>query len=128
MLNSKRSRHRSDVFRNRFEQAGTDAAPVRHLQRAREERIGAAVQVLLLGGFVVALALLARSVVHLFARHGSGLSPWTMYLCLAGIAIVVLFTIRRIWLKVNELRDLWQEVRELEARVRALRAQLRRRD
>ncbi len=128
MPNSRKSRHRSDVFRPRFEWAGSEATPVRHLQRAKEERIGAAIQLVLLVGFVVALGLLARSMFHLFATHGADLNPTFRWVCLAGIGLVIAFTIRRIWLKVNDLRELLQEIHELEDCVRDLRLQLRRRD
>jgi hypothetical protein len=128
MPNSKRPRHRSEVFRNRFERPNTEAAPVRHLQRAREERIGAVIQIALLVAFEVALVLLAQSVVHLFASHGGDINPAVRVLCLAGIAGVALVTARRIVMKIKDLQEIVRDIRELESQVRSLRSQLRHRN
>lgn len=128
MRTSKNSRRTSRVFRHRFDGVGSDAAPVRYLQRAREEMLGGVFHAILLAGFLVALAVFARSMGRLFSAHGELAAGWlepVSFIVLAAFAALVL---RRLIRKVRELGELRQEVRELQAQVRALREQMRRHD
>jgi hypothetical protein len=128
MRTTKNSRRTSRVFRHRFDGVGTEAAPVRYLQRAREEMLGAVIHAILLAGFVVALAFFARSLRHLFAAHGDQAPGWVEPVAMVGLAVFVVLVVRRLVAKVHEIRELRQELRELRAQVAMLRQQLRRRD
>lgn len=128
MPTSKRSRRKSSVFRHRFDGVGTDAAPVRYLQRAREEMLGAVFHAILLAGFLVALVFFARSLLHLFAVHGERAAGWVEPLALVGLAVFAGLVVRRLVAKVREIADLRRELRELRAQVATLREQLRRGD
>jgi hypothetical protein len=107
---------------------GADAAPVRHLSRAREEIVGCAFQIVLIAGFVVALGFFMRSVAHLFERHGDALNPWYLRFTLLGIGLVMLLTLRRLWRKIREFGELRREIRSLGAQVNAMREAGRRKD
>jgi len=125
---TKNSRRKSSVFRHRFDGVGTDAAPVRYLQRAREEMLGAIIHAILLAGFVVALAFFARSLLRLFAAHGDRAAGWIEPVALVGLALFAGLIVRRLVAKVREIGELRRELRELQAQVALLRQQLRRRD
>jgi hypothetical protein len=125
---SKNSRPKSSVFRHRFDGVGTDAAPVRYLQRTRDEMLGAAFHAILLAGFVPALALFARSVVRLFEVHGDLAAAWMEPLVLVGLTVLAALVVRRLVVKVGEIRALRQELRGLQAQVAALRERQRRPD
>ena len=127
MLTTKSSRRKSSVFRHRFDGTGTDAAPVRYLQRAREEMLGAVFHAILLAGFLVALAFFARSLLRVFAAHGEGAPAWLEPLALLGLGVLAVLVVRRLFAKVGEIRELRQELRELRAQVAAMKEELRRR-
>jgi len=120
---SKRSPRRSDAFRSRFLDAGRDAAPIRHVRRLREDLAGQIVYSLLQIAFVVALVLFARSVVHLFARHGSHLSPWYLRLSLAAILVCSVLVLWRLVRRIREIRDLRRELAAADKTLQELRAE-----
>jgi signal transduction histidine kinase len=122
------SLRRSRAFRHRFDGIGTDAAPVRYLQRDREEMLNAVFHAILLAGFLLALALFARSLVRLSDALGDRAAAWLEPLALVGLGTLAVVVVLRLVARLREIRDLRQELRELRAQVAALRDQQRRRD
>jgi hypothetical protein len=126
MPTSKTYRRRSSAVSHRFEGAGTEAAPVRYLQRAREEMLGAAFHAILLAGFLVALAFLAHSLRRLFAVHGEKTAGWVEPLTLVGLAIGGILILQRLVAKVREVQASRREFSALQAQAATLREQIRR--
>jgi len=123
---SKRSRRKtSDLFKSRLLEHGHDAAPLRHARQLREHLASQIVQGVLLLGFLVALIFFGRALVHLFDRHGEGLSPWYLRLCLAGILVCFVLVSRRVFHRVSEIIWLRRELAETQRKLRELRDQLR---
>jgi hypothetical protein len=121
-----KSRRQSDAFRSRFLDAGRDAAPIRHARQLRDHQAGLVVQMVLLAGFLVALVLFARSVVHLFDRHGTELNPWYLRLCLAGILVCFVLFARRMVGRILEFRDVRRDLQDAHRQLDKLREDLRR--
>jgi hypothetical protein len=122
----KKSRRRSSaLFQSRFLAKGHEAAPLRHARQLREHLAGQVVQVVLMVGFAVALGFFARSILHLFERHGAGLSPWYLRLCLGGILVCFVLVVRRIVARIQEILWLRRELAETQRKLRELRDQLR---
>ena len=126
MLTTKKSRRRtSELFRSRLLEQGRDAAPLRHARQLREHLAGELVQTILLVGFAVALGFFARSLIHLFDQHGSGLDPWYLRLSLAGILVCFLLVARRIRHRIGEIIWLRRELAEVQRKLQELRDQYR---
>ncbi len=122
MRTSKRSPRKSDAFKSRLFEAGSDAQPIRHARRLQEDLAGTVVMAVIHVGFMVALGLFARSVIHLFAKHGAHLSPWYLRLCLLGILVCFVLVGRRVVVKVQEIFEIRGLLREANARLDAMRA------
>jgi pilus assembly protein TadC len=121
-----KKRRQSEAFRSRFLDAAKDAAPIRHARQLRDHLAGLVVQSVLLAGFLVALALFARSVVHLFERHGAELNPWYLRLCLAGILVCFVLFARRMVGRILEIRDVRRDLHDANRQLERLRDDLRR--
>jgi hypothetical protein len=128
MPNSKSSHRKSDEFRHRFGGTDSEAAPVRYLQRNRDEMLGLVFHAILLAGLVVALAFLAGSLRRLCGAHGGRQPVWLEPLALAGLAALATFAVRRIIAKVRQVRELNRELHALRAQIAALRQEMRHRD
>jgi|WetSurMetagenome_2_1015567.scaffolds.fasta_scaffold855520_2 hypothetical protein len=126
MPTSKTFHPRNRVASDRFEGAGTEAAPVRYLQRAREEMLGAAFHAILLAGFLVALAFLAVSLRKLFAVHGGKGAAWQEPLTLVGLIVGALVIVRKLVARIRAFLVARREISALQAQVAALREQMRR--
>ena len=124
----KNSPRRSDAFKSRFLDAGTAAAPIRHSRQLREYLAGQLVLTIVLAGFLVALVFFARSVIHLFERHGEQLNPWYLRLCLAGILVCFLLFSRRLIGRIREIKDVRVQLREANRQLDELREEFRRTD
>ena len=118
----------SDAFRSRFLAAGREAAPIRHARQLREYLASQLIQAIVLVGFLVALGFFARTVLHLFDRHGVDLNPWYLRLCLAGILVCFVLFARRLLGRVREIRDARSDLREVNRELTALRDRYRRTD
>lgn len=114
MLNSRRSPKRSDAFRSRFRDGAGDF-PLRRYLRCREDMFSGIVHSVLLVAFLVALALFARSLWQVFARHGADVNPWYGRGAMALMAIFWLLVLRRLWRKVAEVREARREMLVLQA-------------
>ncbi len=126
MLNSKRYRRTSDLFRSRFLAAGEDAALIRDARRLREYLAGQAILASLQVGFLVALGLFSRTVWNLFARHGEALNPWFLRVSLFGILVCFLLVGRRLLARIGEIRAVRADLAEADRRLRGLREELQR--
>ena len=124
----KNSPRKSDAFRSRFLDAGMAAAPIRHSRQLREYLAGQLVHAIVLVGFLVALAFFARSVIHLFERHGELLNPWYLRLCLAGILVCFVLFTRRLIGRIREIKDVRVQLREANRQLDELREEFRRPD
>lgn len=119
MLITRRSRRRSEVFRSRFDEAGQEF-PLRQYMRCREDVASSIVHAVLLAGFAVALVLFGRVLWRVFSVHGGDLSPWYQRFSALGVGIMILFVLRRLWGRVQNAREARDEMRALQARLRAL--------
>jgi len=123
---TRKSRQRtSELFRSRLMEHGRAAVPFRHARQLREHLVGQSVQALLMLGFMVALALFARSLIHLFAQHGEGLSPWYLRLSLAGILVCFVLVGRRVYHRIGEILWLRRELAVAQRKLQELRDQYR---
>jgi len=122
MRTSKRSPRKSDAFKSRLMDAGRDAQPIRRARRLQEDLAGTMVMAVIHVGFLVALALFARSVIHLFAKHGTHLSPWYLRLCLLGILVCFVLVARRVVSKVQEIFEIRGLLRTANARLDEMRS------
>jgi hypothetical protein len=125
MLSSKKSPRKSKLFRSRFLAAGQDAATLRDVRHLREYLVGQTALAVLQSGFLVALALFARTVLHLFARHGDLLDPWYLRLSIGGILVCFLLVGRRLIRRIAEIRELRADLRTATRRLEVLREELR---
>jgi hypothetical protein len=116
MLITRRSRRRSKLFRSRFDQDSPDF-PLRQYYRCREDMVSSLIHGLLLSGFVVVLILFGRVLWRVFSVHGSHLSPWYRALAMAGLIVVILLVIRRLWGRLQNAREARAELRELARRL-----------
>lgn len=128
MLSSKRSPRRSNLFRSRLLAAGDDAATIRSVRHLRDYLVGQVILVVLQMGFLVALAMFARSVHAIFASHGEALNPWYLRLSIGGVLVSFLLVGRRVIARLLEIRELRSDLREANRKLEALREELRRRD
>ncbi len=112
MLITKRSRRRSDLFGSRFRDSRGNF-PLRQYLRCREEVYSGTVHSLLLIAFMVAIFFLGRATWLMFRSHEVTTSPWLRHATLASIACFILFLGRRLWLKIQELREVREELRVL---------------
>jgi hypothetical protein len=110
MLISRRSRRTSKVFRSRFGDDTGLAFPLRQYLRCREGLISGALHFLLLVAFTVAIILFGHTVDNLLRRHGAELAPWIRWATLVAFAALVLLLIRRLVVRVRELRETWREL------------------
>ncbi len=109
-------------------EAGKEAAPIRHARQLREYQASQVVQSVLLVGFLVALVFFARTMMHLFERHGAELNPWYLRLCLGGILVCFVLFARRLIGRISEIREIRADLREVDRKLSALRDQYRRGD
>jgi hypothetical protein len=128
MPNSKKFPRKSDLFRSRFLAAGKDAAVIRDVRRLREYLAGQVILAGLQGGFLVALALFARTVWHLFARHGEALNPMFARISLLGFLVCFLLIGRGLLLRLREIRAVRIDLAEANERLLELREELLRGD
>jgi hypothetical protein len=112
MLITKRSRRRSEVFRSRFRDS-TGNFPLRQYLRCREEVYSGTVHVIVLGAFIVAMILFGRSTWLLFDRHEIGRGPWLQRGLLLAIVLFILFLARRLWRRIQDLREVRTEMAQL---------------
>ncbi len=127
MLSSKKSPRKSKIFLSRFLAAGEDAATIRDVRRLQEFLAGQIVLAVLQAGFLVALALFARAVFHIFERHGDALNPLYLRLSLGGILVCFLLVGRRLVARIRLLLELRRDLADANRRLRELREALRRR-
>ncbi len=120
MLISRRSPRRSDAFTSRFRDGSGDF-PLRRYLRCREDVFSGIVHAVLLVAFAVALALFAHTLWDVFERHGARLSPWYARGAMLGMGILILLVLRRLWRKVEEVREARQEMAELRLELERLR-------
>ncbi len=111
----------SDAFRSRFLEAGKDAAPIRHARQLREYLASQVVHAILVAGFLVALVLFGRTLMHVFESHGTHLNPWYLRLCLAVILVCFVLFIRRLIDRVREIRAVRADLREEDRKLAGMR-------
>jgi len=72
-------------------------------------------------GFMIALGFFAQSVIHLFAKHGTHLSPWYLRFSILGILVCFVLVGRRVVGKVREIFEIRGLLREANARLDEMR-------
>lgn len=92
--------------------------PWRRFRLCRQTLWSETTQAAVLAALALSLTLFARSLLALFARHGSAGNPWLPRVVLGLLAVVILITLRRL---LNRLRNL----RALRAELAALKVELR---
>ncbi len=102
---TKKSRRRSELFESRFRDESNVNFPLRQYLRCREDFTSGLVHLVLLAAFGGTLALFGRTLNNLFATHGAGLNPVYRIMALAVVAAAVLSVVRRIFIKIGELRE-----------------------
>ncbi|PIV81388.1 hypothetical protein COW53_04595 [bacterium CG17_big_fil_post_rev_8_21_14_2_50_64_8] len=110
MLISKKSPRKSELFQSRFSGPNSADFALRQYHRCREEYSASLLQVALTGVFGILLVMFGRAVWHLFARHGADLNPWYRYLATGMVVAMILTVLRRLLLKVLEIRNLRREI------------------
>ncbi|MFH2050952.1 MAG: hypothetical protein ABIK96_00630 [bacterium] len=103
---TKKSRRRSDLFESRFRDGSSVNFPLRQYLRCREDFTSGLVHLVLLAVFCLTLVGFGRTINHLFQVHGSDLHWIYRVSVLVVIAVAVLGVIRRIWMKIQNLREL----------------------
>ncbi len=91
--------------------------PLRQYRRCRQALWSGTTQAVVLGALAISLMLFARSLLTLFASHGSGGNSWHPWLVLGLLAVVILITLRRLFNRLRELRALRVELAALKAQV-----------
>ncbi len=93
--------------------------PLRRYRLCRQALWSGTTQAVVLGALAVSLVLFTRSLLGLFAAHGSGGNPWHPRIVLALMAVVILVTLRRLLNRLRDLRALRAELADLKARLQA---------
>jgi hypothetical protein len=91
--------------------------PLRRYRLCRQALWSGTTQAVVLGALAVSLTLFARSLLTLFASHGSGGNPWHPRIVLGLMAVVILITLRRLLNRLRELRALRAELADLKVQV-----------
>lgn len=105
-------------FRSRLADAVGDS-PLRQWRLCREALAGATLHAMVLALLLGTLLVFAQSVWTLFRRHGAHLDPWIARGSLAVLGAAILLVLRRLWLRLLEVRELRRETRRLQAELRA---------
>jgi hypothetical protein len=114
MLISKRSRRKSSQFDSRFRSGeGTDF-PLRQHMRCKEEFSGGLVHAILLLVFLFTLVGFGKTLNELFLVHGSDLNPAYRWVALGILLLFVLSVLRRLIHKIQDLREVRQEMAALK--------------
>ncbi len=111
----KRSRRKSTKFDSQFRDGNAANFPLRQYLRCREDFSTGMVHSALILAFVVTLLGFARTLGHLFDRHGTDLNPWYKWMTLAVMGLFVLSVLRRLYYKVMDLREIRQEMARLQS-------------
>jgi len=114
MLISKKSRRRSEIFDSRFRSGEGVAFPLRQYMRCREEFSSGLFHLVLLVAFTVVLGTFGKTINNLFLRHGNSVNAAWRWVAFAALGFFILTVLRRILYKVNDLRDLRQEMQALK--------------
>lgn len=121
-----RTPRQSDAFRSRFLEAGKAAAPLRHVRQLQEYLAGEVVLFALQGGFLVAMALFARTMINLFERHGAELDPWYLRLSLLGVVVCFVLVARRVLVRGRDILEARRDLRHAREQLDVLRDEIRR--
>jgi len=87
--------------------------------RCREEITGGLIHVILLAAFILTLFYFGRTINHLFEVHGADKPAVFRWGSLAAIGLFALTILRRLVLKVAELRRIRAEMAQLKSELRA---------
>jgi hypothetical protein len=87
-------------------------------QRCRQALGIVGLQIVVMGALAGSLAMFAASLWRVFSRHGAWSGSWYPRLAVTLTAAFALFTLRRLWNRVDEWRALRAELAQAEAKLR----------